>query len=324
MSYLLNLLHRSRRLFWVLIKIMLPVMAVVRVGQWLGWIDLLGQTIAPAMALLDLPPEAGMIWVAGACVGVYGAIAALIGLAAQLDLNVAQLSALCAMVLFAHGLPVEQAIVRRAGASFWATAALRVGAAILYAGGVAWACRWGGWLQEPVSLGWLQSSALAADAPGSGVLDWLRGTAVSLLFTYGVIVALLVLLDIFERTGLTRAITAMLMPLLRLSGLDARVAPVTTVGVLLGLSYGGALIIEEADKKQLPARTRFLALAWISLSHSLIEDTALLLTLGADIWIILVGRIVLTLVVVALLARLINGSGPVGPEVKTTPGLAVP
>ncbi|MBV7485622.1 hypothetical protein [Bordetella sp. BOR01] len=309
MPYLLNLLRRSRRLFLVLIKVMVPVMVLVQIGQWLGWIDVLGQAIAPAMALLDLPPEAGMIWVAGVCVGVYGAIAALIGLAPQLDLNVAQLSVLCAMVLFAHGLPVEQAIVRRAGASFWATAALRLGAAVLYGAAVAWACRWGGWLQQPVSLGWLQGSALAADTQAGGLAGWLRGTAISLVFTYGVIVALLVLLDVFERTGLTRAITALLMPLLRLSGLDARVAPVTTVGVLLGLSYGGALIIEEADKNQLPARTRFLALAWISLSHSLIEDTALLLTLGADIWVILVGRIALTLAVVAFLARLIKGDG---------------
>lgn len=303
-SYLLNLLRRSRHLFLVLIKVMLPIMVLVQVGQWLGWIDLLGRAIAPAMALLDLPPEAGMIWVAGACVGVYGAIAALIGLAPGLDMNTAQLSALCAMVLFAHGLPVEQAIVRRAGASFWATAALRVGAAILYGGAVAWACRWGGWLQEPVSLGWLQGSALAADAQAGGVLGWLRGTAMSLLLTYGVIVALLVLLDLFERTGLTRAITAVLMPMLRLSGLDSRVAPVTTVGVLLGLTYGGALIIEEAEKQQFTARTRFLALSWLSLSHGLIEDTALMLALGADIWVVLAGRVLLTLVVVGALARL--------------------
>ena len=320
MSYLLNLLRRSRRLFLVLIKVMLPIMVLVQIGQWLGWIDVLGGAIAPAMALLDLPPEAGMIWVAGMCVGVYGAIAALIGLAPNLDMNAAQLSVLCSMVLFAHGLPVEQAIVRRAGASFWATAALRVGAAIVYGGAVAWACRWGGWLQEPVSLGWLQSSALATDAQSSGLLGWLRSTAMSLLLTYGVIVALLVLLDIFERIGLTRAITALLMPLLRLSGLDARVAPVTTVGVLLGLSYGGALIIEETDKNQLPARTRFLALAWISLSHSLIEDTALLLTLGADIWIILVGRILLTLAVVAFLARVIKGDGPADARLSPAAG----
>jgi len=308
-SYLLNLLRRSRHLFLVLIKVMLPVMVLVQIGQWLGWVDVLGRTIAPAMALLHLPPEAGMIWVAGVCVGVYGAIAALISLAPQLDFSVAQLSVLSAMVLFAHGLPVEQAIVRRAGASFWATAALRLAAAVLYGAAVAWACHWGGWLQQPVSLGWLQGSALAADAQTGGLLGWLRGTAISLMFTFGVIVALLVLLDVFARIGLTRAITAMLMPLLRLSGLDARVAPVTTVGVLLGLSYGGALIIEETDKNPLPARTRFLALAWISLSHSLIEDTALMLTLGADIWIILVGRIVLTLAIVAILARLIKGGG---------------
>jgi len=320
MSYLLNLLRRSRHLFLVLIKVMLPIMVLVQVGQWLGWIAALGQAMAPVMALLDLPPEAGMIWVAGVCVGIYGAIAAMIGLAPGLDLNAAQLSALCAMLLFAHNLPVEQAIVRRAGASFWATAALRLAAAILYGGAVAWACRWGGWLQQPVSLGWLQSSALAGDAQAGGVLGWLRGTATSLLLTYGVIVALLVLLDVFERVGLTRAITAALMPLLRLSGLDARVAPVTTVGVLLGLSYGGALIIEEADKSQLSARTRFLSLAWISLSHSLIEDTALLLTLGADIWIILVGRVLLTLAVVAILARVLKGGGPADARLSPAAG----
>ncbi|WP_038852654.1 membrane protein [Bordetella petrii] len=318
--YLVNLWRRSRRLFLVLVKVMLPVMALVQVMQWLGWVDALGRVIAPAMGLLNLPPEAGMIWVAGMCVGVYGAIAAMISLAPTLDFTAAQLSALCAMVLFAHGLPVEQAIVRRAGASFWATGALRVGAAVLYAAIVGWACSWGGWLQDPVSLGWLQGSALEGEPAGSGLMGWLQSTAVSLLITYGVIVALLVLLDIFDRTGLTRAITALLMPLLRLSGLNAQVAPVTTVGVLLGLSYGGALIIEEADKNELSARTRFLALAWISLSHSLIEDTALLLTLGADIWIILVGRVALTLAIVALLARVIKGDGPADARLSPAAG----
>src|SRR5690606_16733691 len=109
-----------------------------------------------------------------------------------------------------------------------------------------------------------------------------------------VIVGLLVLLDVLERTGITRRITALLTPLLGLSGLDSRVTPVTTVGVLLGLTYGGALIIEEAQKQDFPARTRFLALAWLSLSHSLIEDTALFVALGANVWIVLVGRVLVT------------------------------
>jgi len=296
MSYLSQLWRRSARLFVALAKVMLPVMILVQVGQWLGWIETLGRVFAPAMAWLDLPPEAGMVWIASVFIGVYGALAALIGFAPGLDLTTAQFSALAAMILFSHSLPVEQAIVRRAGASFWATAALRVAASLGYGAAVAWLCRWGGWLQAPLSLHWLQQSSLAGEGAVAGTFwSWLQGTAVSLLVTYAVLVALLVLLDVLERLGITRAITAAMAPLLRLSGLDPRVTPVTTVGVLLGLTYGGALIIEEADRQQYPARTRFLALAWLSLCHSLIEDTALMLALGADVWVVLAGRVAVTM-----------------------------
>lgn len=301
MPYLLNLLRRGLRLFITLAKVMLPVMILVQLGQQLGWIDALGRGMAPAMGLLNLPPEAGMIWITGMFIGVYGAIAALIGFAATLQLSVGQLSALCAMVLFAHALPVEQAIVRRAGASFWGTAALRVGAALVYGGAVSWLSHLSGILAEPASLGWLQGPA--PEAASSGLFAWIQSTALSLALTFVIIVGLLVLLDLLERSGATRRITAALTPLLRISGLDARAAPVTTVGVLLGLTYGGALIIEEAERQQFPARTRFLALAWLSLSHGLIEDTVLLLALGADVWVVLVGRVLLTLLVVAALAR---------------------
>jgi len=311
MPYLLKLWRRSAHLFVQLLKVMLPVMLLVQVGQWLGWIDAIGQAVGPAMALLDLPPEAGMIWIACVFVGLYGAIAALIGFAPVLDLTVAQFSALGAMMLFAHALPIEQAIVRRAGASFWATAALRLAAAVGYGALVAWACRLGGWLQQPVDFAWLPQAA--AEAAGwEGVWQWMAGTAYSLGLTYAILVGLLILLDVLDRTGITRVITAAMAPLLRLSGLDPRVTPVTTVGVLLGLTYGGALIIEEAERQQYPARTRFLALAWLSLSHSLIEDTLLLMTLGANGWVVLGGRVLITLAVVALLARLTRGATPGG------------
>ncbi len=291
-------------------KVMLPVMIAVQLAQHWGWIDALGHAIAPAMAWLALPPEAGLVWITGAFVGIYGAIAAMIGLATQLELTAGQLSALCAMLLFAHALPVEQSIVRRAGASFWATAALRVSVALAYGGAVAWLSRLTGVLDEPVSLDWMQASSGAN--PG-GLVAWAQSTALSLAMTFAILVALLVLLDALERSGITRRITAMLTPLLRFSGLDARAAPVTTVGVLLGLTYGGALIIEESDKQQFDARTRFLALAWLCLSHALIEDTILLLAVGANLWIVLVGRVAVTLVLIAVLARWLGEAGPQAP-----------
>ncbi|OZI36749.1 hypothetical protein CEG14_14520 [Bordetella genomosp. 1] len=297
-------MRRSGRMFYALAKIMVPIMALVQVAQWLGWIEALGQAFGPVMGLLNLPAGAGIVWIASVLVGLYGAIAALIGLSATLDMTTGQFSALASMILFAHSLPVEQAIVRRAGASFWATTGLRLGAAVIYGGAVSWLSHWSGWLTEPMSFQWLQGSQDVIDPADYTLWQWLHATAFSLLLTYAVILALLVLLDVMKRIGLTALITRALTPVLRWVGLDASVAPVTMVGTLLGLSYGGALIIEEAERLQLSARTRFLALSWLSLSHSLIEDTALVMALGADGWVVLGGRVVLTLLVVGALARL--------------------
>lgn len=303
-TYFCQLIRRSGRMFYALAKIMVPIMALVQVAQWLGWIEALGQAFGPVMGLLNLPAGAGIVWIASVLVGLYGAIAALIGLSATLDMTTGQFSALASMILFAHSLPVEQAIVRRAGASFWATTGLRLGAAVIYGGAVSWLSHWSGWLSEPMSFQWLQGSQDVIDPADYTLWQWLHATAFSLLLTYAVILALLVLLDVMKRIGLTALITRALTPVLRWVGLDASVAPVTMVGTLLGLSYGGALIIEEAERLQLSARTRFLALSWLSLSHSLIEDTALVMALGADGWVVLGGRVVLTLLVVGALARL--------------------
>ena len=303
--YAFDLINRSQKLFITLIKVMLPVMVIVRIAEEFGAVDIISSWLTPIMALIGLPPEAGLIWATCMLVSMYGAVGAFIGLAPHLDMTAAQLSALCAMMLFAHGLPVEQAIVKRAGASFWATTALRVGVAIAYGALVTWVSDMTGWLSEPVDFSWMITTDTTIAAGGLyGWIDWSVQMAKSLLVTFAVIVGLLILLDMLEKTGITARFTQALVPVLRISGISRDVAPVTTIGVLLGITYGGALIIDEARKNNYPPRTLFLSLSWLSLSHSLIEDTAIMLALGADIWVVLVGRVILTLIIIALLARL--------------------
>ncbi|WP_417816221.1 hypothetical protein [Thalassospira alkalitolerans] len=303
--YLFDLFNRSQRLFITLIKVMLPVMIIVRIADEFGAVALASDLLSPVMGLIGLPPEAGLIWATCALVSIYGAVGAFIGLSAHLDMNAAQLSALCAMMLFAHGLPVEQAIVKRAGASLIATTALRLGAAVSYAALITWISNTTGWLSEPVDFSWMAGGETVVAATGlAGWIDWSMQTVKSLVVSFAVIVGLLIILDVLDKTGITNRITNGMMPILRVSGLSREVAPVTTIGVLLGLTYGGALIIDEARKNNFSPRTLFLSLSWLSLSHSLIEDTAIMLALGADIWVVLVGRVILTLLIIAALARL--------------------
>jgi spore maturation protein SpmB len=74
----------------------------------------LSPALRPAMAMLNLPSEAAIICLIAIFTGLYGAIAAfpvLIGL----DLTAAQVTSICAIMLIAQAIPVEQAIVCRAG-----------------------------------------------------------------------------------------------------------------------------------------------------------------------------------------------------------------
>ncbi len=300
-GYPVGLARRSLKTFADLVRIMLPVMILVRIGEEFGLSQMLGRWLGPVMGLAGLPAEAGLVWAVCLLTGLYGGVGAYLTLLPEIEPSVAQHSILCAMMLTAHAIPVEQAIVRKAGASFLLTSALRVGVAFAFGVAAAWVLTGTDSLSAPLQPVWL-----AAGFAEPGWAAWATATAKSLVSIFAILTALLILLDVMNATGLTGRITGLLEPLLRLIGLEPRLAPVTTIGLLMGLAYGGALIIQAMKQQTFAPRARFMALACLSLLHGLIEDTALMLAIGADIRVILFGRIVFTLAVIAAMARMLN------------------
>lgn len=136
----------------------------------------------------------------------YGGIAVIVAFSGDVYLTVARMSALGSMMLFAHNLPTEQAVVRRASASALFTGGLCLPAGAVCGAAVAWICQLGGWLQRPVSLAWLAGRSGA----GSGVPDvlpWLVSTARSFLLIWPIICVFVAILDALERLGFTRRVT---------------------------------------------------------------------------------------------------------------------
>ncbi|MGS1117250.1 nucleoside recognition domain-containing protein [Castellaniella sp. UC4442_H9] len=301
--YLQTIRQRSIHMFLTVARIMLPVMAVVYVAERLGWVQTAGEALAPALSLVGLPPEAGIIWVTTAITNIYGGMASMAALADGMQMTVAQVSALGLMMLFAHNMPTEQSIARRAGASALITGGLRLAAALVGGTAVARISEAMDWMQTPVSLNWMRQDTSLSQGPQT-LASWLWSTGESMLLILLIIIALVVLLDVLERLKITPVITRLLTPVLKLSGLEERAAPLTTVGVLLGLAYGGALIIDAAEREKYSRRTRLLALSWLSLCHALIEDTLLIVALGASLWVILLGRVLMTLAILAGMAAL--------------------
>lgn len=293
-------LRDTLRLYWLLIRIVLPVMVLSRVAVELGLIDLLAPLFAPLMVMVGLPPELGFAWLASIFVGIWAGAVAIYSLVPMDSLTTAQVTIASSLLLFAHAMPVEQRIVQKAGPSLIATSLLRLLGGLFYAFLLHTLFEATGWLQTPVAPHWV---------PASKDTSWFAfvwETAEALLWMFVILLGLVVVMKVLRKTGLMDWLTKALAPVLRIAGIGAAATPLTMVGLLLGLAYGGGLIIEEARKGHLEPRDIFLSTSFMGLAHSLIEDTLLVVALGADLTSVFVGRLIFAIAVIALLARVID------------------
>ncbi len=121
-----------------------------------------------------------------------------------------------------------------------------------------------------------------------------------------IILGLMSLIYILKKIGVMQKLNNLMEPGLRVLGMSKNAAPVTIIGMTLGLSYGGGLIIKEAKDKMLSKKDAFLSLCLMGLSHSLIEDTLLMVAIGANLIGILGARIIFTIIVMFILIKFIK------------------
>jgi spore maturation protein SpmB len=137
-------------------------------------------------------------------------------------------------------------------------------------------------------------------------VGWGAGEARNLAYIFLIILILLILMRLLERLGIIAALTRLLRPVLTLLGISERAAPLAIIGMTLGLTYGGGLIIQEARAGELSRSDVFCALALLGICHSFIEDTLLMVVIGGHLSGTLVFRTVFALLVTFLIARLLR------------------
>lgn len=297
-NWFLHLLSDAVQVSLELFKIMIPVLIIMRLLAALDLVGLLAAPLGPVMGLVGLPPETGLIWAAGMLNSIYGGIAVFLSLMGDLHLTAAQATVLWSILLVAHSLPVELSVARRSGPRLTFQLISRV---------------LGGWL-----LGWLLHLAYSAtdalNEPAMVLLSaappadlgwegWALSQLQNLAKIFGIILALLALIRVLKCLRITEIMNALLRPVLRLIGIGERASTVTVIGLTLGISYGGGLIIREAREGGLDRRDVFFSLTLMGLCHSLIEDTLLMAMAGGHFSGILWGRLVFALVTVAALVQ---------------------
>ena len=273
-----------------MIEITAGVSFVIFLLKYFGVLQWLSVYLEPLFKHLGLPGAASLAWVSGYFVNCYSAIAA----GVTMGLDVRQMTILAVMALCAHNMPVEVTIQKKTGTSAALVIALRTSISILM-----------GFLLNLLlpDMGSTAVASAAAAAPSADpfwtqFVAWIVSMLKLALKMTCIIFALNILQQILVDSGAIKPISKALSPLMKVFGLPVKCAFFWLVANVIGLAYGGAAMMQEAQSGRLSRREIDLVNLHVGISHSNLEDLLLFSLAGGIWWVILFSRWIMSTIIV--------------------------
>ncbi|MCP5515196.1 MAG: hypothetical protein H7A26_07000 [Spirochaetales bacterium] len=119
-----------------------------------------------------------------------------------------------------------------------------------------------------------------------------------------IIFTLLTGMKLLEKSGFIEILVKLLRPSLKILGIGEKAIPVTIIGTVLGYAYGGGLIIQESKSGRITKKDLFYTIVFLSLCHSFIEDSLLMVSIGSAALPVFLGRFVLAYITCSIIVLL--------------------
>ena len=297
---LVNIFQETTKIFWILFKVILPVVIVIRALELIGAIPFLAKFLEPLTSFIGIDGSLGLVWMAAILVNIYAGLAAFASLQAIFDYSVAETTILGLIILIAHSLPIEVAIAKKSRISWIFNLSFRFINAIV-AGKI---------------LNLLFTKYELFNEPNQSVLqvpnelvsnfEWATLQIQNFFIIFLIIFFIISTINILKAFGVWSFIIHIMKIPLSYLGMSEKVANIILIGLTLGISFGGGFLIEESKKNNISKKDILLSLSFLSLCHSIIEDTILILLLGSHISGILFFRFIYTVIIILLMKILLE------------------
>lgn len=288
-TILLPALKKSARTSLWLLKIILPISLLVRFMDYFGVLSFIAQYLDPVFSYLGLPGSTAIVFITSIFLPLYAPLAII----TSMTITLRELTILALMCQIAHNLPVESAIQAKTGTPFWTMTLLRIFMSIV----IALALN----LILPQDMGmpvFAHTGITAMNSVGDVLIAWAIGALEIALLILVIVFLLNVLYRLLESYRLIGKLSRIIEPVLKFFGLPASTGFLWLIGYIVGLAYGGALMMDQMYEGKVTKTDASLLNYHLAVSHSVIEDNLLFVALGVSLWWILGVRLVAAWVVV--------------------------
>lgn len=261
-----------------LLKIILPISLLVRFLDYYGMLAYMADFLDPVFVFMGLPGSTSIIFITSIFLPLYAPLAII----TSMSITLRELTILALMCQISHNLPVESAIQAKTGTSFRAMTTLRIVASIVT--GIVLN------LILPQEMGmplFVQTDVVAMTSVGDVLLLWLKSSLNIALLITTIVFMLNLLYNLLEAYRLIPKLSKVVEPLLRFFGLPVSTAFLWLIGYIVGLAYGGALMMDQMEEGKVSKTDASLLNYHLAVSHSVLEDNLLFVALGVSIWWIL-------------------------------------
>lgn len=269
----------------IILKLIIPIYIIADILYYYNTLSYVTFIIEPFTSLIGLPPETSLAIISGMFLNVYASVA----FAAPLDLSIHQWSILAVFVGICHALVVESVIMKKIGLSNLYSYSLRIIAGFVVA-----------FITSHLPTSWF-SATFSDDTfekiEYSSISDLLYNSfvsSISLSIKVIILITLLIFIMDFIKTR----------KFMLESKKNVSKGFSLTVGIILGITYGAGILINEVKNGRISEEDIFYIGTFLMICHAIIEDTLLFVIFGADFMMVVIIRTVSAIAISYVLLKI--------------------